>query len=63
MSLVSVRNMLSAHVVLTAAQRVVTRLAEVYGDEDEVAADAIDHHLTGGWEAADILHSGLNLEV
>ncbi|KAH9176573.1 hypothetical protein EDB89DRAFT_2240375, partial [Lactarius sanguifluus] len=66
MSLVSVRKMLSAQVVRTAAQRVVTRLAEVYGgDEDEVAAqttDVIDRHLKGGWEAADILHSGLNLE-
>ncbi|KAI9461309.1 hypothetical protein BJY52DRAFT_220923 [Lactarius psammicola] len=70
MSLMAVRKMLSAPVVRTAARRVITCLAEMYGgnggDADEMAAqttEIIDRHLKGGWEAADILHFGLNLEV
>ena len=66
MALVAVRRMLNTPVVRTAAQRVITCLAEVRGenggDEDEVAAKTsgiIDHHLKSGWEAADILRTAL----
>jgi hypothetical protein len=70
MSLVAVRRMLNTPAVRTAAQRVITCLAEVRGenggDEDEVAAKTtgiIDRYLKSGWEAADILHTTLSREV
>lgn len=70
MSLVAVRRMLNTQTVRTAAQRVITCLAEVRGEsggnEDDVATKTtgiIDRHLKSGWEAADTLCSTLTREV
>ncbi|KAH9175663.1 hypothetical protein EDB89DRAFT_2066574 [Lactarius sanguifluus] len=69
-ALVAVRRMLNTQAVRTAAQHIITCLAEELGrkglDGDEVAAKTTkitDLHLKRGWAAAHILHTALNREV
>ncbi|KAH9026122.1 hypothetical protein EDB85DRAFT_1893540 [Lactarius pseudohatsudake] len=68
MALVAVHRMLNTATVQSAAGHVITCLAKVRGrkvlDEVKVVAKTtknVDHHVKSGWDAVNILHTGISL--